>query len=257
MPPGSPAEIAPAPVDEPPQAFGFDWAEPDEAEAGSTLPEAAPESLAFDWDDVAPQIGELFDRVKDAPLHAASIPLLAWRRASLHRRLSRFLGDVFVYLKERGDRAAPGPIVTTVLEAIQTAPKQWPGEPLIVITHSMGGNILYDILTHFAPELSVDVWVSVGGQIAQFEEMKLFLASDKTLGSPQRVAGLRPGVGYWLNIYDPADSLSFRASPVFADVNADVEYLTGAGALKSHGEYFGRASFYQLVRRHLQIALQL
>ena len=101
------------------------------------------------------------------------------------------MGDIFVYLVARGDLRAPGPIVVAVRDAILRAQNQAkPGEPLIVITHSMGGNIFYDLLTYYVPTMNVALWVSVGGQVAQFEEMKLFHASSSDGPNPQQ--GLRP-----------------------------------------------------------------
>lgn len=227
----------------------------------AALKEAAPpdsrlELLGPAWlEDLKDRVGEMFDRAKDVPARVTGVSALDLFRDRLHRNLSRFLGDVFVYLNERGDKTHPGPIVSTVLEAIKTARKHHPDEPLIIITHSMGGNILYDILTYYNPDLKVDVWVSVASQVGQFEEMKIFKASKNEICKPKKVTGLKPPLGYWLNVYDPVDSFGFKAVPVFTDVDADEEYLTGAGALKAHGEYFGRASFYQLVRGHVEKAL--
>lgn len=214
------------------------------------------EPLGSDWlESLKDRVGELFDRALDAPDRMASASALALFRDGLHRNFSRFLGDVFVYLNERGDKVSPGPIVSTVLDAIKTAPKHHPDEPLIIITHSMGGNILYDILTYYDTNLKVDVWVSVASQVGQFEEMKIFKASNKNVHMPNKVTGLKSHFGYWLNVYDPLDSFGFKAAPIFADVDADIEYQTGAGALKAHGEYFGRASFYQMVREQIEKAL--
>lgn len=66
--------------------------------------------------------------------------------------------------------------------------------------------------------------------------MNLFQASDKAVKEPGQVTGLRDRVGYWLNIYDPADVLSFKCAPVFADVNDDLPYLGGSSSFKAHGE---------------------
>jgi hypothetical protein len=210
-----------------------------------------------DWlDELSDRAKELFDRALGAPGRAVSVPLLQFRRDRLSRRLSLFLGDVFVYLNERGNAATPGPIISTVREGIATAPRTRANEPLIVITHSMGGNILYDLITHFDRTITIDVWVSVAGRVGQFEEMKLFRASDKSLSAPRKVTGVKPRVKYWMNVYDPADVLSFRVAPIFEEVDDDLPYLTGSSALKAHGEYFGRASFYDLVLAHLEKAIR-
>jgi hypothetical protein len=207
------------------------------------------EAYGSKFNNVRDSIHEVFDRMKGAPARASTIPALKLFRERSHRRLIRFLGDIFVYLNDRE------PIVSKAVVEIQQAVTEAPDSPLIVMTHSMGGNIFYDILSWYAPDIRPDLWVSVGGQVGQFEEMKLFKASDPTVGAPQMVDGLKPRLGYWLNVYDPADVLSFKTAPVFADVDADVPYLTGSGALGAHGAYFGRSSFYSLVRMHVTKAM--
>jgi hypothetical protein len=177
-----------------------------------------------------------------------------WREG-LHQNFTRFLGDVFVYLNERDGLGGtlPETIVQRVLGAIEGAPRADPSEPLIVVTHSMGGNVFYDIVTHYAPALQIACWISVASQVGPFEEMKLFKESQRTLGQPDHVAAL-PNVGHWLNVYDPADVLSFLAEPVFTGPN-DVLLKTGESTLKAHSEYFNRPRFYEIVLEHLQQAL--
>jgi hypothetical protein len=208
------------------------------------------ERLGPNWlDDLKARVGEFFDRAVDAPLRIASVATLEAFRGDLHAKVSVFFGDVFVYLSDRGDEENPGPIVTKVGDAIRNAPKHHDDEPLIIITHSMGGNILYDLLTYYATDLRVDVWVSVASQVGQFEELKIFKRRALDIVGPAKIPSLKPALGHWFNVYDPVDVLAFKAAPVFADIDekADIEYLTGADVLKAHGEYFGRASFYDLL----------
>jgi hypothetical protein len=206
------------------------------------------------WFGIFQRIGEFFDRATDAPGRVSSLAVLSATRDLLHDLSSRFFGDVFVYLQRRGTQAHPGPILRTIVDALENSPRHHPDEPLIVLTHSMGGNILYDILTYYRPDLKVDFWASVGGQVGQFEEMKLFQASNPTLGTPEKVQGVLPNLGYWVNIYDPADPFSFKAKPVFAELRAEEKFLTGENILQSHGAYFFRPSFYDLLRQHLDKA---
>jgi hypothetical protein len=222
----------------------------------SSTDSPAIESYGFS-DQIGPRIRELFGRALHLPTRIVSAPTMRVVRPGFNRTVSRFFGDVFVYLQNRGTPGNPGPIVQRVLSELKAASRARADEPMIVLTHSMGGNILYDVLTSFSSDLHIDVWISVGGQVAQFEEMKLFIASDPAVKTPARVTGIKSRVGYWLNVYDPIDPFSYMARPVFGDVDADLPFSTGGSLLKSHGEYFGRASFHGLLKEHIEKGLGL
>jgi len=167
-------------------------------------------------------------------------------RRWLHVHITTFLGDAMVYLNERGSPEKPGPIVQRVLTAIDEADalRQRNGEPLYLMGHSMGGNILYDILTWFRPRLSVDALITVGSQPPLFEELKLFGVSDKKI--PANVANdrvpKRAEIGRWINVFDLNDILSFEAARIFDGVR-DFAYETGAGLATAHISYLNRPSF--------------
>jgi pimeloyl-ACP methyl ester carboxylesterase len=104
-------------------------------------------------------------------------------RKKLNTTVTRFAGDAFVYLARRGTKDAPGAIVKTVLDALRNAQaaRTADDDKLVVIAHSFGGEIMYDILTHFDPTIQLDGLITVGSQVGLFEEMKLYLASRPNL----------------------------------------------------------------------------
>lgn len=168
-------------------------------------------------------------------------------RHGLQLNLSRFMGDAFVYARDRGTPAQPGPILGLVRDALRAASR--PSEPTIVITYSMGGNIVYDLLTTFARDLRIAAWVAVGSQVAHFEDMKLFSCSDARIGAPTRVP--KPdNLEHWINVFDPIDPCAFAAEPVFEGVR-DVRFATGQSAFSAHRGYFGQPAFYELLREQL------
>lgn len=204
---------------------------------------------------VLANVGSMVDRLKNLPGRLVTLAALDLQRDAVHRNFSQFMGDVFIYLTRRDHVQGAEQIWEHIRDAIRSAPRNSDGEPTVVITHSMGGNILYDILTHYDTSLTVDFWASVGGQVGQFEEMKIFKASNAELVAPEKVSGLKPRVGYWLNVYDPADIFGFKAAPVFDDVDADCAFVTGAAGVDAHGAYFRQVGFYELLRSHLEKAL--
>ncbi len=166
---------------------------------------------------------------------------LDWKREQIQRTSVRFMGDVFTYLKERGSAQMPGDIVSRILPAFNKR-----DEPIVVISHSMGGNIFYDLLTYFDPSLSVDAWFSVGGQVGLFEEMKLFKVSDKNIKAPHRVKIPSDRLSLWMNVVDLRDPLAFLAKPIFESVE-DYEFNTGRSVLGAHSAYFSKPKFYDRI----------
>lgn len=195
---------------------------------------------------------ESIDRWLRAPINDFSSTLTSIARSSVHASAARFLGDIFVYLDRRGDAASPGPIVQTVAQSLHEAQDSLgSNESLAVIGHSLGGVVAYDVLTHFAKDVRVDAFISVGSQVALFEEIKCFRASDPLIPNTHTAKVPKPdNVVRWLNVYDRNDVFSFLASPVFTNVE-DFDYDTGYGLAGAHGGYFERPSFYRRLAARL------
>jgi hypothetical protein len=189
--------------------------------------------------------GTVLDRTGDF----ASTKLLAWQRRPLNATLGRFFGDIFVYLDGRGDKSAPGPIPSRILAGIDAARAGAPGEPLVIIGHSLGGVITFDLLGHFRPDLAVDLFVTVGSQVSHFEEMKRFKGSDVTVGAPQK-ATTPPNVRQWINVFDEVDIFSYACDKVFDRVH-DFHYDTQTYTIKAHGAYFDQDRFYTRLRTRI------
>lgn len=203
---------------------------------------------ALGFDDTWEQIKEGASRLKGAVSSLAGRTLVDLARPGLHHQVSRFIGDVLVYLQQRGTKDKPGAIVQEVSQTLEQASKQLrpDDDKLIVIAHSMGGNISYDILTHFRPDLLVDVFVTVGSQVALLEEMKLFVDSDATQPVNPKTdrLSLPPNIKHWLNVFDSNDVFGFAAEGVFQRVQ-DFSYVTGRGVISAHTTYFTRPSLHR------------
>ena len=234
-------------------------AKADEQERANSIATNGGQALGAEnssWSDtlsnVKDRVGEFFGRVRNAPARAATATTLKFTREALNAQLTRFTGDVFEYLNNRDVNGKPGPIVQRVLDAIDAAAKAGLNDPWFIVTHSMGGNILYDVLTHYRPDLDVAVWLSVGGQVGLFEEMKLFHASNVNIPPPASVPAGFAKVDCWLNIYDPVDPFSYLAEPVFGNAVKDIEFSTGASGTSAHTAYFKQRSFFDTVHDGLK-----
>jgi hypothetical protein len=174
-------------------------------------------------------------------------------RAGFGTELAFFAGDVIEYVDNRGVRGRAGPIVSVIVNDLRDADAaRTDDDPeLVVVAHSMGGNIAYDILTHFADDLHCDTLITVGSQIALFEEMATFRASDRSIPDARRArASKPPNVLRWINVFDPLDVLAFRAGAVFEGVE-DLELGSSFSPLHAHGHYFYYPGFYRQIAGRL------
>ncbi|GAA4604738.1 hypothetical protein BJY16_005123 [Actinoplanes octamycinicus] len=198
------------------------------------------------------RLREVGARVVAAPGRLVSKPAMA-ARPLVHRPSAIFLGDVFEYLAQRGRAGAEGKIARIVGDTIAEAmTARRPGdERLVVIAHSMGGNIVYDLLSDLRPELECDLLVTVGSQVALFAELGMFGAVERPADAERDRVPALPNVRRWINVYDQQDGLSFAGARVFDGVE-DYGYSTGAGLLGAHSTYFERPSFYQRLAARIQ-----
>jgi hypothetical protein len=207
-----------------------------------------------DWTTRA---GETLRRAALWPADAVST-VFAEMRPTVNEFIAYFIGDVLAYLHERGGASGPpGVVPRRVLDELAQAHarKQQFGEKIVVVTHSMGGQLLYDALTFFAPAepalagLEVDHWISCGAQVSLFAELALFRGQPTDVAPPRRLP--RPAsVKAWTNFYDRNDLVGFVMEPVFEGVT-DTEYDTGYGLAFAHTGYLARPSFFEAVAARL------
>jgi hypothetical protein len=215
----------------------------------------------FGLPEVRDRLYEGLTRFVQLPGNLSSRAIFAVSRTWLHKMIATFLGDVLVYINTRGTPANPGEIVTPVLEDLEqaTAIRKKTGEPLIVVAHSMGGNIMYDILSWFRPKLEVDVLVTVGSQVSVLEELKLFGVRRDDVpdpNEPQKARMPKPdGLDKGINVFDANDALSFAMAGVFQNV-VDHPWDTGSGLLLAHISYFNRPSFQDRLGARIAEALK-
>lgn len=177
-------------------------------------------------------------------------------RPKLNEFVAYFVGDVFTYLTGRGDRNAVGPIPNRILDALRIAQKRKKdtGEKIVIVSHSMGGQLVYDALTYFCvgdPDLDtieVDHWITCGSQVSLFAEMQLFLGQQDITGGGKLPMPTR--IKSWINYYDVNDLVGFIMEPVFQGVK-DQDYDTGYGLIFAHTGFLARPSFFRAIADRL------
>ena len=210
---------------------------------------------------VRDRLGEALGRADDLPAYAVSVVAAELRRP-LNEFVSVFLGDVFVYLRSRGTAAQPGEIPRRLLDTLKLAhqnKRRRGDEPLVVLSHSMGGQIVYDAVTHFLPsdptlhDLRIDFWCATASQVGFFEELKLFLSSDNAYKTGNPIPFPAAHLGVWWNVWDHNDFLSYTADTIIARID-DGPYDSGMSLLAAHGGYLKRPSFYRALAGKLRTA---
>jgi hypothetical protein len=196
-------------------------------------------------------VRERLGRIWNAAPAATGRAVGAVVRPRVNDEFGTFIGDVLVYLERSGAQGAKSSILQAVAKEVEEARhERTEKDPLVVVAHSMGGNIMYDLLSHHRPDLSCDTLVTVGSQVGLFQELDLFASKHPGLVPPAKVA--RPkNIGRWINVYDRNDFLGFAAGRIFHGVE-DYQYKVGKGLLKAHSSYFVRPSFYARLAARLK-----
>lgn len=187
---------------------------------------------------------------------AALNPFATSLPGPFYQRFGLFVGDAFKYMQMRGTVGKEGPIVKVVADAFRAADQARKGtnEQLVILGHSMGGNIAYDILTHYMSDLQCDLFLTVGSQVGLFEELKLFQSSDPNVSKPSTVKTPK-NVKRWLNVYDPIDVFGYSLQGIFEGPK-DLVFSNETDLLGAHTMYFFRPRFHNRFNVRLKEGLQ-
>ncbi|HEX7944234.1 MAG TPA: hypothetical protein VF495_06190, partial [Phenylobacterium sp.] len=235
------------------------FAETIRVELEHLLPAAVHEPMGLK--DVFKDIGAALKSLTDPLRDAGSDAVLQLIRKPLSEQVALFLGDIFVYLRWRESDAATGTynrIFRPIIDALAAATAaKAPGQKMVVVGHSLGAVILYDLLTDTralseiaaksgGKPLEIDLWATVGAQPGLFADMDLYAGPRDAEGRLPKPAAVQR----WVNVFDFTDVLAFRTQPFFAGVT-DYEFNNVSGALEAHTAYFQRPSFYKRLRARL------
>ena len=141
-------------------------------------------------DKLRQAVGALADWIGNGVSDAA----LRAKRRSLSQGVALFLGDIFVYLRQRQVAGPTGtaarlfePILLDLIQAAKA--KRAEREPFVVVGHSLGGVLLYDMLTDpiclgrlmdEVPGFRIDLWLTVGSQPGFFADLGLYPTARRT-----------------------------------------------------------------------------
>jgi len=182
------------------------------------------------------------------PFWATVTMLVSHMRSNIMQVATSYVGDVMMYLARAA--ALRQFVHNTVIEAC----RQRPDEPLVIIAHSLGGVIAYDYAADpaFADRPPIDLLVTIGSQVALFAEYGLVqgAVTPAELGPrAHRPIYKEPHLcDRWLNVYDPADFLSFPIGRMFLRA-AEGDRICSAGKPfpASHSAYWENNQVYEAI----------
>ncbi|GHF97475.1 hypothetical protein GCM10017783_06680 [Deinococcus piscis] len=173
-----------------------------------------------------------------------------------------FLGDALTYLTQRGTPQQPGPVPQRILAALRRAhiQAQATDEPLVIVSHSLGCQLVYDVLSSLLPaqpdlaDLRVDLWCAVGSQLGMFKELGLMLEDSLPPGTPAPERTLSDHLGYLWNVWSYSDLLSFRTEGVIPSAH-DAPFPLPGHVRGDHLAYLQRPVFYAALAAKLRSVL--
>lgn len=227
---------------------------PDNGTGATAKPEA------FGVSDFMEPLGRAASALGDAaagflqgPVASAWYKICKAVRPWANESAAKFVGDALAYLRTRDVDDPNSSIAKVVKDSIVLAAgHRSDADPLVIVGHSMGGNICYDLLANeLESTLTCDLFITVGSQVGLFEELQLF-ASSPTGSVQNRPKVASPScVKRWINVYDPMDILAYSAASIFDGVQ-DFQFKAGAlDPFSAHSMYFYRPLFFQRLRDHI------
>ena len=167
--------------------------------------------------------------------------------------ITRFMGDVFVYQRQRD--AIYQRVWSVVKE--QAPGYGVAGQPISVIGYSLGGVISFDTAVSAQPEerLWIRNLVTLGSQPAFFQVLDPG-RDNLPPYAPGQPIKLPESIGAWTNLWEPLDPLAFLAGRVFqlhdgaSPTDVEVPHQALAG-LWPHGVYWSHPVSLQAIRKGL------
>jgi len=187
----------------------------------------------------------------------ASNPLAKAARSATPA-LAVFLGDALIYLKgdRRGDSGFK-PIRDVIKKDLQKAAikARISSDKHIVVGHSMGANILYDMLSdpdcvkdieaEIGGALKIDLFLSVGTQVGLLNDLRLFGPNPLTRPSCCK---------RWWHVFNRMDVLSFGIGELTDEYFDQFSCDTNANILDAHNAYFTSPVFQRRLYKRLKKA---
>jgi hypothetical protein len=202
---------------------------------------ADPEALAFyevDWSDIGDELeADLIDNKQVIPRNLWPRPWAPLRHGlgealdkvfgtsvEFRRFLLNGVGDVLIYLTQRGEREIQYRLIKTILDLRARLGATDARQPryVSIIAHSLGSVVAYDVAARMAGEytelvtgLGLSHYFTMGSPLALFSLLEYRL-SGETHYRERGVLLDRPDrSGEWLNFYDQQDVAAFLLEKVY------------------------------------------
>ncbi len=119
--------------------------------------------------------------------------------------IKNFFSELDIYLNEKTDleNGIAIPVKEVINERLKFLLKQNNDKPIMLIAHSMGSIIAYDVLTEMENDIAIDTLITVGSPLGvPFITEKIKEITSPQLKTPEAIKKA------WLNFSDPEDKLA-------------------------------------------------
>jgi len=126
--------------------------------------------------------------------------------------LRRYFRDLGIYYSKQcldRQKKAVCPVQDVMREELASVLRKYSKQDILLIAHSMGSIIAYDVLTQSVPDISIHTLVTMGSPLGVPAVMLKILSEQRkkpqkhiTVGTPENI------VGTWYNFSDPRDKVA-------------------------------------------------
>lgn len=127
----------------------------------------------------------------------------------------RIVKDLYIYYRQKikGENDVEEVAREVIRRRLVRKLKRNKHKKIMLISHSMGSIIAYDVLTHVLPHIEVDLFVTIGSPLGLpmikreiFKELNLEFDANDRLPTPENITG------GWYNLSDHRDAISADSS---------------------------------------------
>jgi len=142
--------------------------------------------------------------------------------------VSKYFKDLDIYYSKKvtNENGHIGLVHDLIRERLVAKLKEHKNDDIMLISHSMGSIIAFDVLTFLAPEIRINTFITIGSPLGLPVVISKIASEHKQMRNTTRLMSTPPGIfNNWINFSDILDKVAFnyKLSDDFSENNLGIK----------------------------------